>query len=101
MALLTEAAKGMGLAVAWAFAQSGTVAAMTDIDVDAVGKEARVLVKAGDKALAISCDVTDEAQVRDMTAATIREFGRLDAAFNNAGIRRPCNGYSRVGARGI
>ncbi len=89
VALVTGAAKGMGLAAARAFAQSGAAVAMADIDKDAVGREAQALVKAGSKALAVTCNVADEAQVRDMVATTIREFGRLDAAFNNAGIQSP------------
>ena len=64
--MVTGAVKGMGLAVVQAFAQSGAAMAMADIDVDAFGKEVRALVKAGDKALAISCDVANEAQVRDI-----------------------------------
>ena len=89
VALVTGAAKGMGLAAARAFAKSGAAVAMADMDAEAVGKEAQALVKAGGKALAVTCDVADEAQVRDMVAAAIRAFGRLDAAFNNAGIQSP------------
>ena len=89
VALITGAAKGMGLAAARGFAKSGAAVAMADMDAEAVGKEAQALVKAGGKALAVTCDVADEAQVRDMVAAAIRAFGRLDAAFNNAGIQSP------------
>ena len=89
VALVTGAAKGMGLAAARAFAKSGAAVAMADMDAEAVGKEAQALVKAEGKALAVTCDVADEAQVRDMVAAAIRAFGRLDAAFNNAGIQSP------------
>lgn len=89
VALVTGAAKGMGLAAARAFAKSGAAVAMADMDAEAVGNEAQALVKAGGKALAVTCDVADEAQVRDMVAAAIRAFGRLDAAFNNAGIQSP------------
>lgn len=89
VALVTGAAKGMGLAAARAFAESGAAVAMADVDTPTLRNEAQALMKAGYKALAITCDVADEAQVQDMIAATIKEFGRLDVAFNNAGIQSP------------
>lgn len=89
VALVTGAAKGMGLAAARAFAQSGAAVAMADMDAEGVAREAQALANAGARALAIACDVADEARVRDMVAATVKEFGRLDAAFNNAGIQSP------------
>ena len=79
----------MGLAAAKAFAESGAAVAMADMDAEAVSREAQALVKSGGKALATPCNVADEAQVRNMVAATMKEFGRLDAAFNNAGIQSP------------
>jgi NAD(P)-dependent dehydrogenase (short-subunit alcohol dehydrogenase family) len=47
---------------------------------------AQKLVAAGHKALAVRCDVSDDAQVAAMVDRTVAEFGRLDAAFNNAGV---------------
>lgn len=44
------------------------------------------LVSAGHKAIAVPCDVSDEAQVKSMVEQTVSAFGRLDAAFNNAGV---------------
>ena len=89
VALITGAAKGMGLAAARAFAEAGAAVVMADTDAEGVRREAHTLVNAGHKALAVTCNVADEAQVRDTVAATIKEFGRLDAAFNNAGIQSP------------
>ena len=48
--------------------------------------EAQKLVAAGHKAIAVRCDVSDDAQVAAMVDRTVAEFGRLDAAFNNAGV---------------
>ncbi len=89
VALVTGAASGMGLATAKSFAQAGASVALADISEEAVRSAAEELVNAGHKALAIPCDVTDEAQVASMVDRTVSTFGRLDAAFNNAGIQVP------------
>jgi NAD(P)-dependent dehydrogenase (short-subunit alcohol dehydrogenase family) len=51
-----------------------------------VKKAAQKLVATGHKALAVRCDVSDDAQVAAMVDRTVAQFGRLDAAFNNAGV---------------
>ena len=84
--LITGAASGMGLATAQAFAEAGAAVVLADLKEDAVKAAAQNLVAAGHKAIAVSCDVSDDAQVAAMVDRTIAEFGRLDAAFNNAGV---------------
>lgn len=86
VALITGAAAGMGLATAQAFAKAGAAVMLADFKEDAVTAAADRLVAAGHTALAVRCDVSDDAQVEAMVAKTIAEFGRLDAAFNNAGV---------------
>ena len=86
VALVTGAAAGMGLATAKAFAEAGAAVVLADYKVEAVKAAAQNLVAAGHKAIAVSCDVSDDAQVAAMVDRTIAEFGRLDAAFNNAGV---------------
>ena len=76
----------MGLATANAFAEAGAAVVLADIHEDAVRSAAEKLVAAGHTALAIRCDVSDDAQVAAMVDRTVAEFGRLDAAFNNAGV---------------
>jgi len=86
VALVTGAAAGMGLATAQAFAEAGAAVVLADFKEDAVKAEAEKLLAAGHKALAVRCDVSDDAQVAAMVDRTVSEFGRLDAAFNNAGV---------------
>ncbi|HEY1379535.1 MAG TPA: glucose 1-dehydrogenase [Gemmataceae bacterium] len=86
VALVTGAAAGMGLATARAFAEAGAAVVLADFKEDAVKAEAEKLLAAGHKALAVRCDVSDDAQVAAMMERVVAEFGRLDATFNNAGV---------------
>jgi NAD(P)-dependent dehydrogenase (short-subunit alcohol dehydrogenase family) len=89
VALVTGAASGMGLATAKAFAEAGAAVALADVNEAAVRSAADELVASGHKAIGIRCDVADEAEVAAMVEQTVGTFGRLDAAFNNAGIQVP------------
>jgi NAD(P)-dependent dehydrogenase (short-subunit alcohol dehydrogenase family) len=89
VALVTGAGSGMGLATARAFAEAGAAVTLADANEDAVRSAADGLVRAGHKAIAVRCDVTDDAEVAAMVERTVAEFGRLDAAFNNAGVQSP------------
>ena len=79
----------MGLATARAFAQAGAAVTLADVDENAVRTAAEELVSAGHNAIGVRCDVADEADVAAMLQQTISTFGRLDAAFNNAGVQSP------------
>ncbi|MFI0168546.1 glucose 1-dehydrogenase [Streptomyces sp. NPDC017095] len=89
VAFVTGASSGMGLATARAFATAGAAVALADIDEAAVHQAARELTDAGHRALALVCDVTDEQQVAAAVDRTVDTFGRLDMAYNNAGIQVP------------
>jgi NAD(P)-dependent dehydrogenase (short-subunit alcohol dehydrogenase family) len=89
VALVTGAASGMGLAAAQAFAAEGAAAVLADVNEAAARAAAEQLVTAGHTAMAVRCDVADEAQVKAMVEQTVSTFGRLDVAFNNAGVQSP------------
>src|SRR5437899_9824876 len=86
VALVTGAGSGMGLATAKAFAEAGASVVLADANEEAVHAAAEKLVSDARKAIAIRCDVSDDAQVEAMIDRTVSDFGRLDAAFNNAGV---------------
>lgn len=86
VALVTGAASGMGLATARAFADAGAAVALADFREEAVKAAAEGIAADGYRTLAIGCDVSDDAQVSAMIERVVAEFGRLDAAFNNAGV---------------
>lgn len=87
VAFVTGAASGLGLAAAKAFSQSGAHVVMTDVNQDAVKAAAEGIADTGSQVLALRCDVRDEADVEAAVTATVQAFGRLDAAFNNAGLQ--------------
>jgi NAD(P)-dependent dehydrogenase (short-subunit alcohol dehydrogenase family) len=87
VALVTGAASGLGLATARAFANSGASVALADWHEGAVRAAADEMTAQGHKALAIQCDVADDAQVEAMVGQAVAAFGRLDAAYNNAGVQ--------------
>ncbi len=87
VALVTGAASGLGRATARAFAESGASVALADWNEKATRAAADELTAQGHKAIGIRCDVSDDAQVEAMVAQTVAAFGRLDAAYNNAGVQ--------------
>ena len=86
VALVTGAAAGIGRATAQAFAAEGLNVVVSDVD--AAGGEATVelIRQAGGEATFVRCDVSQDADVQALMAATVAAYGRLDYAFNNAGI---------------
>lgn len=89
VAFVTGGSAGMGAATVRAFADAGAAVAIVDLDEDAAEQLATELNGRGLRAIAIACDVSDEEQVARAVTLTVRTFGSLDVAFNNAGIMLP------------
>ncbi len=84
VAFVTGGSVGIGRATALAFANRGARVAIADVQ---DGSETVERVReAGSEALYVPCDVADEASVKKAVEHTVKTFGRLDAAFNNAGV---------------
>lgn len=89
VALVTGAKGGMGFATAEAFAKSGASVVLGDVDKAGAEEAAAKLTAAGHKAIGVGCDVSDEEQAAALVARAVSEFGRLDFAYNNAGVQAP------------
>jgi NAD(P)-dependent dehydrogenase (short-subunit alcohol dehydrogenase family) len=88
VAFVTGATSGIGRATALAFAREGASVVVADIAADGVEETARLIEQAGGQALAVTCDVSRSEDVRAALDAAVERFGRLDIAFNNAGIEQ-------------
>ncbi|MFE6746176.1 3-oxoacyl-ACP reductase [Kitasatospora purpeofusca] len=84
VAVITGAGSGIGLATARRFAAEGAKVVCVDLDAETGAKAANEV-----GGLFVQADVTDEAAVRDLFQRAVDEYGRLDIAFNNAGISPP------------
>ena len=89
VAFVTGAGSGIGRATALAFARSGANVAVPDISEQNLQETARLIEERGGRALGVRCDVTRAEDVKGALDRTLETFGRLDAAFNNAGAEQP------------
>ena len=86
VALVTGGGSGIGRAAALAFAREGAIASIADVAVEAGEETARMIRQSGSEAVFIQCDVASAVEVKAMVDKTVEAYGRLDCAFNNAGI---------------
>jgi NAD(P)-dependent dehydrogenase (short-subunit alcohol dehydrogenase family) len=85
-ALITGAGGGIGRAAALVFAREGARLAVADLAPEGVAETVALVNAAGGQGISFSGDVTDAAAVRAMVDGTVAAYGRIDCAFNNAGI---------------
>jgi NAD(P)-dependent dehydrogenase (short-subunit alcohol dehydrogenase family) len=89
VALVTGASSGMGRATAKAFAAAGAAVVLVDRNEEKLSATVEEIVSAGGKAIGIAGDVSDESLAKGAVERAVAEFGRLDMAYNNAGILGP------------
>src|SRR5690349_20923352 len=89
VAFVTGAGSGIGRATALAFAAEGADVVLADIDTVGNEETARLVAEHGVRVIAAKCDVTSSSDIQAVIERTVNEFGRLDVAFNNAGIEQP------------
>ena len=85
-ALITGGGRGIGRATALLFAREGARVAVADMSAEGAAETVGLINKAGGQAISITADVTIPDQVTKMIGTAVSSFGRLDCAFNNAGI---------------
>jgi len=85
-ALITGGGRGIGQATALLFAREGARVAVADLTTDAAAETVGRINAAGGQAVSLAGDVADAAAVEAMVAGAVAALGRLDCAFNNAGI---------------
>jgi NAD(P)-dependent dehydrogenase (short-subunit alcohol dehydrogenase family) len=86
VAFITGAASGSGRAAALAFAREGASVVAADLSEEGNRETVRLIEQQGGRALAVRCNVTQSQDVKAALAKVVEAFGRLDFAFNNAGI---------------
>ena len=89
VAFVTGAANGIGCATILAFAREGASVVAADVSEQCNRETVRLVEEAGGRALAVRCDVSRSEDIKAALDHAVQAFGRLDFAFNNAGIEQP------------
>jgi len=97
VAFVTGAGAGIGRAAAIEFAKAGASVAVVGRTDDTNKETVRLIEEAGGRAIAVLADVASESDVAAAVAKTVEAFGRLDFAFNNAGVEQPTKVFGDIG----
>jgi len=84
VALITGGGAGIGRGIAEVFAQAGASVAVSDLNQETAAEVADGVVKAGGKAIAVACDVTDDTALERLVDDTLTAFGGINILVNNA-----------------
>jgi NAD(P)-dependent dehydrogenase (short-subunit alcohol dehydrogenase family) len=96
VAFVTGAASGIGRATAVAFASAGATVVVADVSDQGNRETAGLIEDQGGRVLVVRCDVTSGQEVKAALDQTFDAFGRLDIAFNNAGVEQPVGPAAEV-----
>jgi NAD(P)-dependent dehydrogenase (short-subunit alcohol dehydrogenase family) len=96
VAFVTGAANGIGRATALAFAREGANVMVADVSEEGNLETSRQTEELGARALAVRCDVSRAEDVKAALDKALEAFGRLDFAFNNAGVEQPITATSEI-----
>src|SRR5438094_4544691 len=96
VAFVTGAASGIGRAAALAFAREGASVVVADVSEEGNQETSRMIEELGGHALAVRCDVSRPEDVKAALDGGLNEFGRLDFAFNNAGVEQPITAAAEI-----
>ena len=88
VAIVTGSRRGIGKAIALAFAKAGAHIVLVDIDLEDVESAAKEIRALGSKALGVKANLAHETEIHDMVRMSIEEFGSIDILVNNAGVIR-------------
>jgi NAD(P)-dependent dehydrogenase (short-subunit alcohol dehydrogenase family) len=86
VALITGGGSGIGRATALIFAREGARVAVADVNLKGAEETVAMIRNSGGEALSFECNVTQPQAVQDLVNSAVQKFGRLDCAFNNAGM---------------
>ena len=87
-ALVTGGSMGIGRATALAFAEKGAKVSIADVDMDGGKEKVKLIQESGGEAIFVKTDVSRSEEVQELISQTVKTFGKLDYAHNNAAINR-------------